>query len=151
MYILFLSFCSATTFNESGFLIYQRQNTGVLVLDSQWIVPFNRDLLVQYQCHMNIEVFNQAWSIKYLFKYRFKGPDRATIMIQTDREQHPHQNNNQNWDEIKTFLDGRYVCDAEATHRIYGFDVHHRIISVERLPVHLSNEKLVTFKETNNI
>lgn len=48
-------------------------------------------------------------------------------------------------------MNGRYVCGAEAAYRIFGFDVHHRTISVERLPVHLPNEKPITFRETDNI
>ncbi|KAK1402319.1 hypothetical protein POM88_001924 [Heracleum sosnowskyi] len=39
------------------------------------------------------------------------------------------------------YLDGRYVCGAEAAHRMFGFDIHHRSISVERLSFHLPNEK----------
>lgn len=45
----------------------------------------------------------------------------------------------------------RYVCGPEAAHRIFGFDIHHRSISVERLPFHLPNAKYISFKEDDNL
>ena len=54
-------------------------------------------------------------------------------------------------DEIKTFLDGRYICGVEAAHRIYGFDVHHRTISVQRLPYHLPQQKSCTFSSKDRL
>lgn len=45
----------------------------------------------------------------------------------------------------------KYVCDTEAAHRIFGFDIHHRSISVERLSFHLPNEKYVTFNSNDNL
>lgn len=45
----------------------------------------------------------------------------------------------------------RYVCGPEAAHRIFGFDIHHRSISVERLPFHLPNQKYVAFHEKENL
>lgn len=54
-------------------------------------------------------------------------------------------------DEIKQYLDGRYVCAAEAVWRIYGFSVHHKTPSVERLPVHLEDMQTVTFKDNDSL
>lgn len=74
-------------FDDSGFPIYKRRNTGVTVdvrkatLDNQWVVPYNRDLLVKYQCHINIEICFHARSVKYLFKYCLKGSDNSTVQI----------------------------------------------------------------------
>ena len=36
-------------------------------------------------------------------------------------------------------------------HRIFGFDIHHRSLSVERLSFHLPNEKYVTFNNNDNL
>lgn len=54
-------------------------------------------------------------------------------------------------DEIKNYLDGRYICAAEAAWRILGFDIHYRFPAVERLPVHLEGEKNVSFKQSDNL
>ena len=43
------------------------------------------------------------------------------------------------------------MCGAEAAHRMFGFDIHHRSISVERLSFHLPGEKYVTFNSNQNL
>lgn len=54
-------------------------------------------------------------------------------------------------DEIKSFLDGRYVCASEASWRIFGFDIHHRWPSVDRLPLHLPDQKYINFQSTADL
>ncbi|CAN1162471.1 ATP-dependent DNA helicase PIF1, partial [Linum perenne] len=49
---------------------------GGTVLDNRYVVPFNRNLLVLFQAHINVELCHQGRVIKYLFKYLTKGPDR---------------------------------------------------------------------------
>lgn len=48
-------------------------------------------------------------------------------------------------------MNARYICAPEAAYRIFGFDIHHRSISVERLPFHLPGAKYVSFKEGDNL
>jgi hypothetical protein len=67
--------------------IYRRRDTGhtVLVhgieLDNRWVVPHNVYLLTKYDAHINVEVNNNIHVVKYLFKYVYKGHDRATVEI----------------------------------------------------------------------
>ncbi|XP_074351407.1 uncharacterized protein LOC141690513 [Apium graveolens] len=53
-----------------------------------------------------------------------------------------------NLDEAKNFLDGRYVYASEASWRIFGFDIHHRSPSVERLPIHFPGQKYLNFQSS---
>ncbi|XP_074352599.1 uncharacterized protein LOC141691739 [Apium graveolens] len=53
--------------------------------------------------------------------------------------------------EIKNFLDGRYICVSEAAWRLLGFDIHHRFPSVERLLVYMEDEKYVSFKPHDDL
>ncbi|KAK3014883.1 hypothetical protein RJ639_008455 [Escallonia herrerae] len=46
------------------------------------MVPYHRNSIVKYQAHIHVEWCNRAKSIKYLFKYITKGPDRATMVIE---------------------------------------------------------------------
>ena len=68
-----------------------RQNTGIEVkknnvtLDNKYVVPYNRDLLVQFDAHINVEVCNYSRSVKYLLNYINKGSDRATTVIESSR------------------------------------------------------------------
>lgn len=143
-------------FDESGFPIYKRRNSDVTVqvrkseLDNRWVVPYNRDLLVKYQCHMNVEICSHARSLKYLFKYCLKGHDRATVEIRGRKFDRTVSADNP-VDEIQAFFDGRYICGAEAAFRIFGFDIHHRSISVERLSFHLPGKKNCTFRSNESL
>ena len=149
-------YCSQTLFDESGFPIYKRRKDSVTVnvrnatLDNQWVVPYNRDLLVKYQCHMNVEICCHARSLKYLFKYCLKGHDRATVEIRRNRTGNPPQSEGA-VDEIQAYFDGRYICASEAAYRTFGFDIHHRSISVMRLSYHLPGKKNCTFKGSEKL
>lgn len=118
-------------------------------LDNQFVVPYNRDLLIRFQCHLNLEVCNNSRSLKYLFKYCLKGHDHATMLLQKKKGNSTSNKNNEKGktvDEVKHYLDGRYICASEAAWRLLGFDIHYRYPSVERLPVHVPGGKSVSFK-----
>ena len=55
-------------------------------------------------------------------------------------------NKSRQMNEVKNYLDGRYICASEASWRIFGFDIHSRWPSVDRLPIHLPNNKYVSFR-----
>ncbi|CAN1780527.1 ATP-dependent DNA helicase pif1 [Linum perenne] len=77
-------FCSQTTIDADGFPRYRRKEDGIFVtannitLDNRFVVPYNRYLLLRFQAHINLEFCNKSRSIKYLFKYINKPPDRAS-------------------------------------------------------------------------
>lgn len=120
-------------------------------LDNQFVVPYNRDLLLKFQCHMNLEICNNSRSLKYLFKYCLKGHDNATMLIRRKKGKSLNKDKGKSVDEIKHYLDGRYVCASEAAWRILGFDIHYRFPSVERLPIHVEGCKNVTFNVDDNL
>ncbi|CAN0874983.1 ATP-dependent DNA helicase PIF1 [Linum grandiflorum] len=74
-------YASETTFDDHGHVTYRRRETNVsafksgAVLDNSYVVPYNRDLVVKYQAHINVEICHKGQLIKYLFKYITKGPD----------------------------------------------------------------------------
>ena len=94
---------------------------------------------------MNIEICCHARSLKYLFKYCLKGHDTATVHVTGRKKRSSVQNPGEGLDEIDAYFDGRYICGAESAYRIFGFPIHHRTISVERLPFHLPGQKNCTF------
>ncbi|XP_063943538.1 uncharacterized protein LOC108197869 [Daucus carota subsp. sativus] len=147
---------ASTIFDQSGFPIYKRRNTGINVkkgqfyLDNRWVVPYNRDLLVKYQCHMNVEICCHARSLKYLFKYCLKGHDRATVEISSENG-NATVGADQPVDEINAYFDGRYICACEAAYRIFGYPIHYRSISVHRLSFHLPGERTCTFTENDTL
>ncbi|GKD91311.1 DNA helicase PIF1, ATP-dependent [Tanacetum coccineum] len=139
-------FNETTVIDDKGYAIYKRRNDGNTITKSEtdlhngYVVPYNAGLLRRYQSHINVEWCNQIGSIKYLFKYINKGPDRVTTAVDGEEV-----------DEIKDFYDCRYLSACEAAWRIYGFDIHYRTPPVERLPFHLQDEQSVIFDAIESI
>ncbi|XP_022032635.1 uncharacterized protein LOC110933737 [Helianthus annuus] len=140
---------------------HSRKN-GVL-LDNRFVVPYNAMLLKKYQCHINVEWCNQAGSIKYLFKYINKGPDRVTASVYESTStanvnpQNKEMKNNENLsnetevDEVKAYLDCRYISACEAAWRIFKFDIHYRHPSVEILPFHCEDGQAIVYDDNSNL
>lgn len=156
-YVNLSRYCDRTTFDESGFPIYRRRRQDISVhvrkadLDNQWVVPYNPDLLVKYQCHMNVEICCHARSLKYLFKYCLKGHDRATVEVNRRKRRRKDDPNDESVDEINAYFDGRCLYGVESAWRIFGFPIHQRTISVERLPFHLPDQKNCTFRANESL
>ncbi|CAH1418625.1 unnamed protein product [Lactuca virosa] len=117
-------------------------------LDNINVVPYNKYLLKRYQTHINVELCNQRSSIKYLFKYINKGPDRATI---ADVRANNECENNDVVDEIAEYYDCRYLSACEASWQIFKYDVHCRFPSVVRIPFHLTNQQHIVYGEDDDI
>lgn len=148
------SFHQFTSIDDDGYPKYRRRDTGLSVekkgvkLDNRHVVPYNPQLLMRYQGHVNIEYCNKSNSIKYLFKYVNKGPDRAKLEICQDNEQTGQP---EVIDEIKQYYDCRYVSPCEAVWRTFAFDIHHHWPPVQRLTFHLPNQQRLLFKNNDSI
>ncbi len=44
---------------------------------------------MRYQCHINVEVCSSITAVKYLYKYVYKGHDRALAVVQLEVEALP--------------------------------------------------------------
>jgi len=121
----------------NGYPIYRRKDTRHTVvvhgieLDNRWVVPHNVYLSTKYDAHINIEVYNNICVVKYIFKYVYKGHDRGTVEISRQND-NATKGNVVDIDEIKKYLDYRYVSASEAAWRIFKFDMHERFPTVER-------------------
>ncbi|UYV82503.1 hypothetical protein LAZ67_21002595 [Cordylochernes scorpioides] len=116
---------------------------GTHEVDNRWVVPYNPYLLVRFNAHINVEVCASVKSVKYLFKYVYKGHDRPEVEVsvgELDMESRAH-------DEIKNFLDARYVSAPEAMWRMFEYRLHAHSHTICRLAVHLPNFQSVYFVE----
>ncbi|XP_031095061.1 uncharacterized protein LOC115999345 [Ipomoea triloba] len=143
-------FVEKSTLDEDGYPIYRRSDNGRTItkngieLDSRYVVPHNRYLLLKYRAHINVEWCNQSRSIKYLFKYVNKGNDRVTAEFYNSAAE---KGTGKEIDEIKMYYDCRYISPCEAAWRIFAFDIQFRNPSVERLSFHLPNEQSIIFDD----
>ncbi|KAK4512392.1 uncharacterized protein ATC70_003091 [Mucor velutinosus] len=146
-------FMDETTINpeESSKIIYRRRlmtdrtisrHSGRITIDNRWVVPHNLYSVAKYNAHINVEICSHVNSVKYIYKYVYKGHDRAKVyMGSSAQDDHP--------DEIK-FLDARYVSASEACWRIMSFPMHKEHPSTQRLDIHLENDRRVYFNENES-
>uniref|UniRef100_A0A452YN05 ATP-dependent DNA helicase n=1 Tax=Aegilops tauschii subsp. strangulata TaxID=200361 RepID=A0A452YN05_AEGTS len=130
---------------KDSYPVYRRRDDGRQakirrqMLDNRWVVPYNPYLLRMFNCHINVEVCSSIKAVKYLYKYVYKGHDRASFSID-------QPDSNGVVDEIKRYVDARWVTPPEAMWRIFGFNLSESFPSVLQLPLHLPNMNSVTFK-----
>jgi len=111
-----------TSVNFDGFALYKRRQNnlyiekGGLQMDNRWVVPYNISLLKKYQAHINVEWCNKSTFIKYLFKYVTKGADCSKVYLERIRraESTPYDRDTDTINEVKEYLDCRYICEQDA-------------------------------------
>ncbi|GBN25995.1 hypothetical protein AVEN_80056-1 [Araneus ventricosus] len=136
-------FRTETTMNVSVYPLYRRcPNDTTFVLgremDNRFVVPYNTYLLLKYNTHIYVEVCISLRAVKYIYKYIYKGFDYSNMVSSAGQVQ---------YNEIANYIDARYVSAPEAMWRLLGSHMHDRSHALMRLPVHLPNQKRVTFKD----
>ena len=132
-----------TNAGSDGYPHYRRRDTGKCVnksgvlLDNKCVVPYNPYLSKRYNAHINVEICGSVQSCKYLYKYVYKGPHITSVGVE------PHDKH----DEIKKFVNSRFITGSECMWRFFSFDVHGRDQSVQCLVVHENNQHSVIFHE----
>uniref|UniRef100_A0A914Z2E1 Helitron helicase-like domain-containing protein n=1 Tax=Panagrolaimus superbus TaxID=310955 RepID=A0A914Z2E1_9BILA len=141
-------FQEETSLDEDGYPSYARPDNGItvtkssgFVVDNRYVVPHCPNLLLELNCHINVEVVSSIKAVKYLYKYIFKGHDSAAMKI---------VDGSVVYDECESFLDSRYMGSAEACWRILGYELHGQSHSISRLPLHLPGEQRVSFVDAEN-
>ncbi|ONM33732.1 hypothetical protein ZEAMMB73_Zm00001d041806 [Zea mays] len=140
-------FREATLQGKDSYPNYKRHDDGRkekvqgCELDNRWVVPYNPYLLQLFNYHINVEACGRIKAVKYLFKYIYKGHDRASVVMRDASKE------NDDVDEIQQYRDARWVTPSEALWRIYGFELSQNSPSLMQLQLHLPNMHMVTFHE----
>jgi hypothetical protein len=128
---------------EGGHTFNKRLRNGTIFkMDNSWVVPHMPYLIAKFDAHINTEYCATIKSIKYLFKYEFKGNDQATVTFDHD---HAEEENPINRNEIEIFQNKRYVSSVEACWRLFKFEVCAFKPSIVRLPIHLPEQQRVLY------
>ncbi|XP_031103123.1 uncharacterized protein LOC116006774 [Ipomoea triloba] len=107
-------------------------------LDNRWIVPYNPQLLLKFDCYINVEVCATIKSVKYIYKYIYKGHDRVRMSLADNMSDYVI-------DEIKEYQNAQWISPPEAAWRIYGFAIAELKPAVIQLQVHLENSQYINF------
>jgi hypothetical protein len=92
-----------------------------------------------FNAHINVKVSANIRSVKYLFKYVYKGPDRVATMIVSLTN------------EIQQYIDARYLSVVEGVNSLLSFKKHTEWPLVIRLVVHLPGQHNVIFNENEDL
>jgi hypothetical protein len=107
--------------------------------DNRWVVPHNPYLTKMFNAHINVEVCAGILSVKYLFKYVYKGPDHLVAVIIGPIN------------EIQQYIDVRYLNVAEGVNSLLSFKKHTEWPLVTRLIIHLPGQHNVIFNENEDL
>ena len=75
------------TMEYDGYSQYRQREDGKYVmkngvpLDNRYMVPYNPYLSKKYSAHVNVEICSTINSCKYLYKYVYKSPDMASVLV----------------------------------------------------------------------
>ncbi|XP_066160632.1 uncharacterized protein [Oryza sativa Japonica Group] len=140
-------FNQATQQGKDSYHLYRRRNDGWCVkirgavLDNRWVIPYNPGLLMRYNCHINVEACASIKSVKYLYKYVYKGHDGASFSVDPSGE----------INEIQQYRNAKYVPPPEAIYRMLGFPLFGIYPAVLQLQLYLPNMQYVTYNEDGNL
>ena len=124
--------------------------------DNRHVVPYNALLLLKYQCHVNVEICSSIKSVKYVYKYVYKGQTGMTLSyyLEVDGKRVTPSMTGPStgpappgsvavFDEIEDFVSGRSVCAHEAAWRLLGFNLQEQLPNTYPLCLHLPGEQTV--------
>ncbi|XP_018368319.1 PREDICTED: uncharacterized protein LOC108764532, partial [Trachymyrmex cornetzi] len=130
-------FQSETIMDEDGYPQYCRRNDelfyerpGRYIVNNRYVVPYNPTLLLLFNSHINVEIVSSH--------------DAASVIIGENIDKTIIH------DEIRDFIEARYVGPVEACWRILRKPLQEKSHAIFRLPVHLPNEHSVIIDENIN-
>ncbi len=89
---------------------------------------------MMFNAHCNVQVCCSKACIGYLYKYVFKGVDRASMGFQkVDKETGEVERS----DKLQDYLDGCYVSAAEAAWCVMGYPMSEMTHTVDVIECHL--------------
>ena len=106
-----------TYFDEKEYPIYRRRkNKNNPLPNDLCVVSHNRDILMDWNGHCNLEYVGNSSVIEYLYKYLFKGAKKQKLLISRKDA------NNKN--QIIQHIQGRVISATQAMWRMFGYKTY---------------------------
>ena len=118
-----------------------------VVLDNGYVVPYNSYLSEKFDAHINVELVTSVVSVKYIYKYITKGPDRCIATLKKGKDGGGDDTTEKPVNEVENFINARYLGASESILKIFKIPIHYRSHSVIKLACHLPGEQSVLFEE----
>ena len=122
-----------STLDDNGYPVYRRRSRVDLK-----VVPHNKEILLDWDGHINIEYAGTSYTVLYLYKYLFKGNKKVKASFQDQEGESKKE------DEFFMYLRGRYICAMESMWKSFSFQTYPATrpsvskITV-KLPAHVEN------------
>ncbi|CAF3280715.1 unnamed protein product [Rotaria socialis] len=148
------AFCNETDVSTDGYPIYRRRNNSnethftrnKIQVDNRFVVPCNSFLSLKYNAGINVELCSTVKAIKYINNYITKGYDCARIGVQVNANDNLEKV--VDYDEIKQYLNCRYMSSQEAAWHLQDFPIHGQSHNVVMLSIRLKDGQSI-FSEEN--
>lgn len=101
-----------TSFDEKGYPVYRRPDA-----HDQRVVPHNREILLDWDGHANLEFAASTYCIFYLYSYLFKGNKKVQLQLNNVGDINKD-------DEINIYLRGRMLTSMDAMWRVFGYQTY---------------------------
>ena len=153
-------FMQFTQSNEDGFPSYKRRSPnrgghkaqifvpgrGLITVDNRWVIPYNPYLIQKYNAHINVEVCSSILAIKYLYKYIYKGHDKASFKLKEQAKRVKNLN-----DEYERYYDALYISSSESCWKMLKYRMHSKKPAVQIQRIHLPDMQNIYYKPTQTI
>nr|GFC38064.1 DNA helicase [Tanacetum cinerariifolium] len=152
-------YSNKTYIDKDGYVHYRRPDTAIdtgrqnVRLGNMYVVSYNKQLCMRYYAHINVEYYGWTMLIKYLFKCISKWTDRVIVNVTKPMGDIASTSSKPDIqvDEIKNFVEARYIGPHEACWRILDFPIHYRDPIVQILAVHLESMQQIIFRSKDNL
>lgn len=131
--------------DDRGYAVYRRRCEETVVvgkgkdrrpITDRDVVPYSPYLSLKYDAHINADLCSTNHCVQYLFKYINKGQDRAlNVVVEAGVAV----------DELKDYVNDRYMSSTDCLWRIFDFPLHERFPAVQPLALHLEDDDYVVY------
>ena len=83
------------------------------------IVPHNRNILLDWDAHINVEFAGTSFTVLYLYKYLFKGNKKVKARLLEMNVSEEERK-----DEHGMYMRGRYICSMDSMWRFFSFHTY---------------------------
>ena len=110
----------------------------IFKINNRQIILYNLYLTTKYYTYINVEIYASVKSIKYIYKYIYKGNNYATLQLIDG-------------DKVSQYLQGYYIGPSKAIQQLFKFPLYKEFPPIIQLAVHLPGKQPIYFQLDQSI